>query len=210
MRMTKTLIRRRGFINRLKTQFFIFQNGDSELYSIRQKELKRMSSGSSIIRSGRTAPVKALTVIIAVVAVATIIIGGILATSSPVSGGIAPKNIRGYVKDNIGNPLEGANVTVNITRGPITYTMYDDTNATGFYSVTFTPSEWEEGDFINVTAKYDSNRKNESTVADLIPFQFVNITFGFVIPEFSGPALVGALLGVIIIFAVFRRQNSSE
>lgn len=205
MRMTKTLGRRRGFINRLKTPFFINQNGNHGSDSRRHEELWNMSRSIFSIRSRRTVQVKVLSVIIAV-AVAAIIIGSMLAASNSVSGGSGPKPIRGYVKDSLGNPIEGANVTVNVTHGTIK-TLYDDTNATGFYSVTFAPENWDIGDQVDVTAKYESYKKTESTTIGDEPILYINVTLDFIIPEFADFALISSIFGVLILFAVFRRRN---
>jgi len=214
MRTIKTLDRRRGFINRLKTSFFYRNSNEIIFYcdrgSVPMNALMKAQDKSkkdSVLLSG--AFISLFSVIIIV-----LIMASLLATSTPVAGDVGPKEVRGYIMDAIGNPLEGANVTVNVKVGAgpsFRATLWNDsTGSDGFYKVTFAPADWVTGDTIEVIATYDIYQQSNSTTADSSPIQQVDVSFLFVIPELGGLALPFAIFGVLVIFAVFSRRNSSE
>ncbi len=124
--------------------------------------------------------------------------------NTSVMAGLGPKVVQGYVNDTVGNPLEGALVTVEIVAqgtGTIRDTQTDTTGSDGYYMVTFGDvSKWDIGDTILVTATYDSNQQSNQTVANGDASQQVNVNFGFAIPEFSSPlGLVAALAAVVCV-----------
>jgi hypothetical protein len=129
--------------------------------------------------------------------------------------------VDGKVMDDIGNPLEGANVTVNIwnpDETQINSTLYDDaTEENGFYQVIFGGMggyEPKVNDVIQVIAKYLSEppASNKSVVSQTeTPFYSVNVTVVSVaIPEFGIGQSFGlplAILGVVAIFVVIGRRR---
>lgn len=127
-----------------------------------------------------------------------------------VSGASGPKQVRGYVWDSAGRDVEGADVTVNIRDPDIRATLSDTTDATGYYSVTFGPSDWDIGDTIEVIATYLSNQETNSTSANSNPFQWVNVTYTFEIPEFGsivGFLVAGSLLGIVATVFLVRKRK---
>ena len=127
--------------------------------------------------------------------------------------GMGPKNIRGYVWDTAWNPVPGANVTVRMYNGPILVDTqyYDATELNGFYSVTFGFDKWNDGYTVQVTARYGPySAVNSTTAVEGMPFQWVNATLGFVIPELgSSLALVltiGSISASVVVVAGRRRR----
>jgi len=121
--------------------------------------------------------------------------------------GDGPKVVRGYIWDNAGNPLEDADVTVNI-RNPdnsIQSTQSTSSNSAGFYSVIFLLfSEWDDGDTIEVVATWNSNQDSNTTIArNGQPVQYVNVSFPFEIDEFGstelGIVIAGGAVGAIAV-----------
>lgn len=132
-------------------------------------------------------------------------------SSSAYVAGTGPKIVRGYVWDSVGNPVEGANVTVDIMNGPsVRSTLNDTSNATGLYSVTFDPSDWYEDDGIEISAELGIYVGTNSTTANAAAAQWVNATMGFVIPEFD--SLFGVVLltgGMFVAAATLARRSRS-
>jgi len=139
-------------------------------------------------------------------------VAAIMIAPAIVSGASGPKQVRGYIWDNTGRDLEGADVTVNI-RYPDTSlrsTLSDTSDANGYYSVTFGPSDWDIGNTIEVISTYDSNQETNSTSANANPFQWVNITYPFGIPEFGstlGILVAGGFLGAVSIAMLSRKKR---
>ena len=129
------------------------------------------------------------------------------ATDSEVSG-LFPKAVRGHVTDLLGYPIEGANVTVVVKSGAIVRATlwYDSTEPDGYYLVTFEGNQWDEGNIIEVTARYGSETAQNSTVADSQPYQNVDVRFSFAIPEF-GQMLPFVTVGSVAVLVVFRRRS---
>lgn len=123
-----------------------------------------------------------------------------------------PKQVRGIVWDAVYNELEGADVIVTIRDPSIRATLSDITDANGYYSVTFGPSDWDIGNTIEVNATYDSNQETNSTSAIDSPSQWVNVTIaGFVIPEFGDIGMLIAVIGLLTMFmAVAWRRRSQQ
>ena len=126
------------------------------------------------------------------------------------SASVFPKLVDGYVFDVSGVPIPDANVTIRIYDG-VTLKgtqYYDATENDGFYTVTFDGPQWDPGNEIEVTARYDLESAQNSTTADDEPFQSVNVTMSLAIPEFGsllGSPILGLSLGMVAIFAVSAR-----
>ena len=152
-------------------------------------------------------------IVLSVIAVAFV---AMLVSASFVSAGPGPKTVRGYVKDNMGNPVEGASVLVEIV-APDSHVRTSGTDtsiSTGLYSVMFGGSDYEVGDTIRVTSTYHSDSRVGSTIATLAPIQYVNITYPYEIPQFGswvGFAVAGGILAVVaVVFIGKRKKNSPE
>ena len=139
-------------------------------------------------------------------------------SASYASAGPGPKAVRGYIKDNMGNELEGAHVLVEIMVGETTTVRTSDTydsESDGFYSVLFGAFDWEIGDNIVVTSTYNSNVEDNSTLADSNAIQWVNVTYPYEIPQFGGwvgLAVTGGLVAAValVILGMPRKQKSSR
>ena len=133
-------------------------------------------------------------------------------TSDNVTAGSFPKGVVGVVRDSAGTPLEGADVTVNMLDGAgptIRDTQTDTTDSDGQYAVTFALEYWEVGDTIDVIATYNAAEETNSSTADILPFNQVDITYAFEIPEFgslSGILISAGILGIIASVALRKRK----
>ena len=129
--------------------------------------------------------------------------------------------VNGVARDQVGNPMEGVNITVNIWNPAMTVingTLYDDaTDEDGFYSVTFGGFggyDVKVGDNIEVIANYDSHfGTNDSTVASIPPiFCTVDVSITtIVIPEFGlgqGVGFPAAIIGILAVFAIVGRRRA--
>ncbi len=149
------------------------------------------------------------------VAVSFAIVAAVLLVAGNSAAEIYPKGVRGYVWDSEGRAVEAADVTVNIKDGAtVVATLTDVTDAVGYYSVTADPADWEVGYTIEVIAEFNSNQESNSTVAlsfEDAPYQWVNVTFTFEIPEFGGMTglLVagGAIGAVAAVSLVYYRKR---
>jgi hypothetical protein len=127
---------------------------------------------------------------------------------------VFPTDVRGYVRDGGGNPLEGADVTVSMIKPDTTLraSWTDTTDSDGLYITTFAPSEWEVGDTIQVVAEYGLESGSNSVAAADVPIQYVDVTVGTAIPEFSDlgtVASVGGMLAMfLVVFSARRRKNT--
>ena len=128
-----------------------------------------------------------------------------------IMAGLGPKVVQGYVNDTVGNPLEGALVTVEIIAqagGSVRDTQTDTTGSDGYYMVTFgDANKWDIGDTILAIATYDSNQKSNQTIADDSGVQQVNVNFDFVIPEFSSLLGLVAALAVVVCVTTSRIRH---
>lgn len=126
------------------------------------------------------------------------------------------KTVEGEVRDRIGNPLIGAQVTVEIWGGywpdkTILRTSTSTvTNAGGYYEVTISSNYWDPHNTINVTVDYDGLQKSKAVEADGDEYQTVDITFSITVPESNGPlgllAMMGGCVAPSVILAVYRRR----
>lgn len=110
-------------------------------------------------------------------------------------------SVRGYVWDSQYRDVEGADVVINIKDGEtVRSTDSDISDVNGYYSVMFAAADWEVGDTIEVIFTFESKQDTNWTTATDDVAQYVNMTFGFEIPEFGsllGLALAAVALGVV-------------
>ncbi len=127
-----------------------------------------------------------------------------------------PVMVLGYVWDAMYTPLAGAEVNVSMVKPDTTLRTYwtDTTDSSGMYSVTFAPSEWEIGDTILVVAECGMETGTNSTIAldsNVHPAQYVNVTVGTAIPEFSDLGTVVSVVGVLGLFMmVFSARKRKD
>jgi len=148
-----------------------------------------------------------------VLIVAFALIAALSLGSQSTSAGVGPKGVRGYVWDSLRNPVPNANVTVKMYNGAVLMATqyYDATEPNGFYTVTFGDSQWNPGWTIQLTAGYEIYSIVNSTVAvDGAPYQWLNATLGFTIPEFgsgltAGLTIASSMAMVIAMLAIRRR-----
>lgn len=141
--------------------------------------------------------------------------------SQSVQAATGPKAVKGYVRDVDGNFINDIPITVNIrrasdntVRATLTdtskYVEVDGEDWNGYYGVTFGPSDWDVGDTIEVIATHSSQESN-STVATIVPFQWVNVTFPYAIPEFGsiiGFAVAGGLIAAVaVVFLAVKKKK---
>ena len=152
-------------------------------------------------------------VVLSVIAVAFV---AMLLSTSFVSAQGSPKAVRGYIRDNMGNPVEGASVLVEIVKPDSTVraSLTDTSISNGFYSVMFGNFDWEMGDTIRVTSTYHSDSRVGTADVNPDPIQNVDITYPYEIPQFGswvGFAVAGGILAVVaVVFIGKRKKNSPE
>ena len=140
----------------------------------------------------------------------TIFIAAMLLISGTAEPATGPKQVRGYVYDSLGTPIENANVTVQIRIGEsVRSTLYcDATDETGYYVVDFGPSDWDIGNTIFVNATFGGEYNTNSVIANDFPFQNLDVTLGIVIPEFGSLiSLTLAIFGAASIFIIISRKR---
>lgn len=150
----------------------------------------------------------------AVMIVACALISGMNLGSNSTSAATGPKYVRGFVWDMGWNPVQGANVTVESVNGAVVVkTLYvDATDSIGYYSVTFDPSSWDIGYTLRVTARYDIHSVVNSTTAVEWPYQWVNASLSFEIPEFGNSIVAGLTISgfaAMIIVMISRRRRGA-
>jgi len=154
-------------------------------------------------------------ILVASLSLAVVFAAVVVAFSHPVAAGPGPLTVRGYIRDNAGNPLEGASITVNIRYAPppggtIRSTLYDTSDSTGFYSVSFAYTEWDVGDIIEVIATWHGHQENNYTDATVKPVQHVNVTYAFEIDEYGAGAIglvvAGGFVGAVALVVLVRRK----
>ncbi len=156
-----------------------------------------------------------LSMLIAVLAVITVPIA-VSFVPGHVKGDIYPKNIAGYVYDQAGVPVNSAAVTVKMMNGAtVVSTRTSTTGLTGFFTVSFGPFDWEVNYTIHVEAVKNALTGVNETLAHSAqddPIEWVNVTLGVFIPEFSDylPLAGGfALVAVLAAGASRRKGNRS-
>ena len=127
--------------------------------------------------------------------------------------------VTGQVIDEVGNPLEGANVTVEVYDSTMTLrdTLYcDATDEDGVYVVVFggiASYEPVVGDRIEATATYESEPPvmNFTVIEELGASYSLNVTVdSIMIPEFGfgqGIGLPLAVMGIAAVFAIVARKR---
>lgn len=125
-----------------------------------------------------------------------------------------PKQVRGYVRDVDGKFIEDIPITFNVrwaSDDTVRSTLTDTSDETGYYSVTFGPSDWDIGDRIQVIATHGGNQESNSTTANSVAFQWCNVTFPYAIPEFGsmvGFVIAGGLVAAVAaVFLVSKRKR---
>ena len=123
-----------------------------------------------------------------------------------------PKPIQGYVYTLGGLPVQGANVTVKMINGGTTVNTQwvDSTGADGFYGVTFEPNKWGIGWTIRVEATKAPDLGVNVTVCDAEFSQWVDVTLGLVIPEFSGYAPVFLAFVLVAVLAASSSKRARK
>lgn len=158
-------------------------------------------------------------IIVASFMVAIILMAALTALSESSSAALAPKVVRGYVKDNAGHPVAGANITVNIRYGPpptgtIRSTLYDTSKSDGFYSTNFSNFQWDVGNIIEVISTWHGAQENNYTSADAKPVQYVNVTYPYAIDEYGSGALglliAGGFVGAVAVVLLVRRKPQKK
>jgi len=112
------------------------------------------------------------------IATALILSGLLLFTTSTRGNGYSPPLvIRGYVTDQLNNPIDGA--TVNLTDVSNGNWIVNTTNSSGYYSITFGGAGgkyWEEGDKLVGFAYYGSNQGSNDTIMWNVSNEWLNFT----------------------------------
>ena len=169
--------------------------------------------GLDSLRTFRASGARTAAVAAAIIAAALLIALSLDPASDRSTADHGPLSVRGNVYDQIGSPVAGANVTVSIIHlgNPLTTLWYDSTESTGFYTVFFGPSDWYDGDTIEVTAKYGLDQAINSTLAsDSVPNPTVDVHIGnLVIPEFGASVhlpLAFVSMISIALFLLLRRK----
>ncbi|MBN1677608.1 MAG: hypothetical protein JW880_03635 [Candidatus Thermoplasmatota archaeon] len=149
-----------------------------------------------------------------VVLVSVALISAISWGSERTSAGSGPKNVRGYVWDSAGIPVPGANATVRMYNGAVLVDTqyYDATEPDGFYTVTFGFDKWYEDYTIELTATSGIYTDvNSTTAVEGKPYQWVNATLGFLVPEFGQGMMAGLTVASFLAMAAVllaRRRGS--
>jgi len=121
---------------------------------------------------------------------------------------IGPRVIAGYVYMPGGStPAVGATVIATIWNGTsLRATIPTTSDSTGFYTVTFAPTDWDVGNLIVVGATLGLDFGEANAIADSSPLQYIDVTLGgAAIPELGVPAaLMVSAVGMIVIIACRR------
>jgi len=169
--------------------------------------LKTMSSRS---RRFRAAP--------AVVAVALSLMA-LIAAAPQASAGDGLKIVRCWIWDDAANNVTGALVVVSIIAPDTSVRATDSelSDENGWYSLQFGPSDWYIGDTIRVVCTYSGNQEMEEVAAGSSassPYQYVNITFPFEIPQFGSilgtMVTIGAVGMIGAVFVVYSRRRKED
>jgi len=124
---------------------------------------------------------------------AALAVAPLLAVSEDASAGNMSKTVWGYIYDYEANPVPDILVTVNILIGETTTirsTLTDttgpaDSTPTGFYTVTFPPEEWMEGDTVEVIVSYPGDQEIVTEVITEEGDEEIDVYLEVVIPEFD-------------------------
>ena len=120
-----------------------------------------------------------------------------------------PKTVSGHVYDSVGTPVTDTNVTVNMKNGmTVRKTLTNTTNTAGSYRVTFSPSDWSQGDTIEVIADIDDPTNSSTATADSSPSQTIDVNLSVQIPEFQTHSVAVLFTGAMVLFFVNYRRKS--
>jgi hypothetical protein len=150
--------------------------------------------------------------------VSLFVLGALALVADNSEAALFPKNVRGYVKDNVGNPVQNAPVTINIRwayDNDIIRATYTATTGTdGLYSKSVLGADWDVGDLIEVIATnpHNSDQEDNSALADNTAMQYIDVTFPYEIPEFGigflGLVLAGAAAAAVgVALLVFWKRK---
>ena len=151
-----------------------------------------------------------------IIATAALVLGAVLSTSGQTSAGDGNKIVRGYIWDSAYRNVSDASVVVTIwdpTKTVQRASLSETTDEEGFYQIWFGPSDWYVGDLIEVVCTFSGNQETNSTTAASsipLPYQYVNITYPFEIPEFGsvvGLILAGGAIGAVAMVALVANQR---
>jgi len=163
------------------------------------------------LASSRAGKARFAAVVIVLLAIAILIGVSFLSVSKNVSA-VLPKNVRGHIYDQIGNPIGGANVTVEVIRGATTMDTlwYDSSEADGYYTVTFGfGANLQAGDTIKVTAVYSGYSSTSSATEDATPLVIIDVTIpGVVIPEFGALSVAMVCGALVAVFILIGRRRT--
>jgi hypothetical protein len=87
---------------------------------------------------------------------------------------------------------------------------YNNTTASGYYSVTFLESDWSPGDKIEVSSFYDNATALNVTIAGDYPYQEIDLMFAAEVPEFGtvfGAVGVAASFALMACYIIRRRRG---
>jgi uncharacterized RDD family membrane protein YckC len=134
--------------------------------------------------------------------------------SANAQGATVNKIVLGTVSDHDGNPLAGAQVTVEIWGGywPVQdffrISSSTTTNALGYYEVTFSSNFWDPHNTIKVIVTYGSDQKTTKVEANADEYQEVNMSLNLTIPEFRGPlGLLAMMAGCFVPFVILLARR---
>jgi hypothetical protein len=152
--------------------------------------------------------------VVIMLATASAIVAASMFSAIHDASALGPKGVRGYIFDQLGSPISGANVTVKMIHGVSTIATewYDASEIDGIYTVVFDPFlGWVVGDTIEVTASYLSHQSTSSVSADAEPVQYVNVTIaGIVVPEFGALSLAMVCGAFVAVFILIGRRRAGS
>jgi len=124
--------------------------------------------------------------------------------------GAGPKIISGHIYDSGGSPIAGAVVHVASKFGSTTYANLTQTSdGSGFYFVTFAPSDWEIGYTMEVYATYGSYSAINTITASAAPAQVVDVHFSVLIPEFTSLSFVAVMTVAVSLIGIRLRKGKN-
>jgi len=139
---------------------------------------------------------------------ACLLLATLASIPSPAAAGPSNLTVYGWVYDSAGNPLEGADILVQVMAGS-NPTEPGTTNSEGYYQVEFDLADWQIGDTVRTTATYNTIEDYEEAVATSSTMVNIDIHFAFEIPEFGslpGVLVATLMVGAVAVFAVRKRQ----
>jgi len=123
--------------------------------------------------------------------------------------------VEGYVNDSMNQPVDDATVTVSIKTPPpenaVRTAYVVTTSGGGYYSVTFSETEWGLEDFVDVVATYgtDTGSSLDHPADELgTALQDIDVTIStLVIPEFSSLLAMPLTISIIVTMMGIRRRR---